>query len=101
MNKEEKIKIQIQRLQAQSDYHKFEYSQISNYFIGIVAMLLAVYIPLITTLNKWYYTIILAVFLLGSLWYSNKKLKKHFKKNTDKIEELSKKIDGLYEDLLK
>jgi len=97
MNKEE-IKLRIQRLQAQSDYQKFEYSQITNYYIGIIAFLIAIYIPIIVSdkNNALIYTLI----LIALLTMAHFGLKKYFKKNTDKIESLSKEIEELYSKII-
>lgn len=52
MDKDEKMKLRIQKLQAQSDYQKFEYSQKSTYYIGLIASLIAIYIPITISVNK-------------------------------------------------
>jgi uncharacterized protein YacL len=100
MDQEEKIKLKIQRLQAQSDYRKFEYSQITTYYIGIIACLLAIFIPIIPSLKDINLILISTLFLFILIWFTNYKLKRHFKSNSDEIKTLSKQIESLYSELL-
>ncbi|MCL5730135.1 MAG: hypothetical protein M1165_01035 [Candidatus Pacearchaeota archaeon] len=98
MDEQKITELKIQRLQAQSDYQKFEYSQITNYHIGIIACLVAIYIPIIVS-NKDY-SIISSVILIALIVVSHFGLRRFFKKNMKKIKDLSKEIERLYNELI-
>lgn len=96
----EKKKLRIQQLQAQSDYHKFEYSQATNYLLGAIAVLVGAYIPVAIAVDRWQTTAITAIFLfllIGGIYFI---LEPFFTKNIKSIERLSKEIHVLYQQLL-
>mgnify|MGYP001600033549 CR=1 FL=1 len=103
MDKKERIKIQIGKLQAQSDYQKFEFGQYSVYYIGLLAILIAVFIPIIIDMaNKdLILTVGLAVLLLVLCLVAYKVIHIFSNKNLKKIKDLSSEIDKLYGELLK
>jgi hypothetical protein len=105
MNKrEEKIKIEIEKLQAESNYQKFEFGQYTNFYIGLLATTLAIFIPVITYLaekNNIGLILLATIILLALMWATYIFIKKFSNKNLNKIKALSKKINENYEELLK
>jgi len=108
MNEEERIKLEIQHLQSQSDYQKFEYGQYGNYFIGIIAILISIFIPtLVYTADRFNGSIALSLLSLEGFLFillifsSYDRIIRSSRKNLDKISKLSKEIDRMYKEIIK
>jgi hypothetical protein len=105
MKEEEKIKIEIERLKTKREFIMFEYSNINSLWIGAVAFLIAIFIPLIILFaeeKKLGWMIVSAVVLLIVLYPTHKIMQKIFlKKKEEDIHLINQKIDKKYEELLK
>jgi len=99
MKEENKVKLKIEKLKAHSDYYKWEISQYNLFFIGIIAILIAIYIPIMISLNSIGYTLGLGFVLIISLTFFHYCIKPFTKKSYKKIKDYSKKINRLYEEL--
>ncbi len=100
MNLEEKTKLKIQMLQSQSDYHKFEYSQFSTYFLGLIALIISIYLPIVSVINNIKYIVILWICLLISIGVIKKFFQKRLNQSAKKIEKTSREIHSLYNKLI-
>jgi hypothetical protein len=99
MKKENRIKLEIEKLKSHSDYCKFEIGQFNLYFIAIISLVIAIFIPLMISLGTWYWPLIIGVVLFTLLKFAHKKINPQIKINTEKIKKYSKKINRLYEEL--
>jgi hypothetical protein len=96
MNNKERIKLNIERLKDRSDFYKWEYGQYTNYFIGIIAILIALFIPTILEIKMLFYKLLLAFLLIISFLISYKIINFLSKDSSNKIIELSKEIENNY-----
>ena len=101
MKNEEKIKLKVERLKAQSDFCKWEYGQYATYLIGILAILISIFIPTTLVILGWWYKILLAVILVVLCLISYLFIHSLSKKSSDKIIRLSKEIENNYGELEK
>lgn len=96
MNKEEKIKLKIERLKAKSDFHKWEYSQYTAYLIGILAILISLFISVVLEIRGIVYKLFLAFILLILIFVSYLVISFFSKKSSNQIIRLSKEIENNY-----
>ena len=101
MNKEEKIKLRIEKLKAQSDFHKWEYGQYTTYLIGILAILIAIFIPATLEIPDITYKLLSAFLLIVLCFISYLVIKSFSKKSSSKIIGLSRQIEENYNKLEK
>lgn len=96
MNEKEKLKIEIERLKYRSDYNKFEFNQYSTYYIGILAMLIAIYLPVIIYIKNISMILLLALTLVLSMFLSKLFIKRLSQRNLKNIQGISKEMNEKY-----
>jgi len=99
MKKEEKNKLEIEKLKGEKNKLEFELSNINAAYFTLLAILVAIFVPAILVFNKWYIQLI----LLGAFLFFNYKAKNKFenKERAKKIKCLYCKIDSKYKELIK
>lgn len=107
MKKEEKekIRLKIEGLKNKKDLLIFELSTLNSFWIGMVAFLIAIFIPIIVYFaqkHKLNGMVLSGLFLIALLIISHKILKIFFsEKKENKLNEIFYKINSKYEELLK
>ncbi|MBM3232531.1 hypothetical protein FJZ21_04120 [Candidatus Pacearchaeota archaeon] len=101
MKNEEKIKINIEKLKSQSDFHKWQFGQYNTYLIGIIAILIALFVPTTLVISGVTNKIILAVLLIILCFISYLVIHSLSKKSENQIRGLSRKIEENYNELEK
>jgi len=99
MKEEDRIKLKIEKLKGQSDYHKWEVNQYDLLFVGMITLLIVIYIPTMIALKSISLIIILGVILIVLLVTFYYFIRPLTKKSFKKIEDYSKQINRLYEEL--
>lgn len=98
MKNEEKIRLKIEKLKAQSDFHKWEYGQYTAYLIGLSAILIGL-LSTDKTFNLPNILFILVIILLFFIFFII--IKCYSKKPAEEIQRLSKEIENNYNQLEK
>ena len=101
MKKEKRIKFQIEKLKDEKENLKFGHSVYSNAWLVTIIFLATVTITLINNLEEISSKIIALVILLILILISNQAFKFAIKDRMDKLNDKAKKIDNLYNKLLK
>ena len=101
MRNENKIKLRIEKLKAQSDFHKWQFGQYNTYLIGIIAILISLFIPTTMVIQDIVYKIVLGVLLIILCFVSYFVIHSLSKKSENSIRELSRKIEENYSELEK
>jgi uncharacterized membrane protein len=103
MVNKDKLRIEIEKLKSKREYNIFQFNNCNSLWIGAIAFLLALFIPLMISVREnLIQYITLAFFLLISLKVIHYKISKKTLNNVEnEIEDLTKKINKKYEELLK
>ncbi len=101
MNKEEKLKIEIEKLKFEMENGKWALEQINHFYLGSLAIMIAIYIPIMLNIKDLTKTILWGGFMLFLLTIIKYFFKKLYEKNSPDIDVNIKKINELYVQLLK
>jgi len=101
MEDKERLKINIEKLKAKSDFEKWQFGQYNNYLLGIIAILISIFIPTTLSIYGIIYKIILGILLIALCFISYIFIHTLSKKSENQIRELSKKIERNYRELEK
>ena len=102
MNKEEKIKLELQKLKWKSDYKKFEYDKFVVYFLSLIGILIAIFIPAIISFRgNFFITLIVLLIFLFLFLIVIYRFFSFNEKILDEIFKLSKQIDEKFKEVLK
>ena len=85
-----------ERLKSQNDFHKFEYGQYNTLFIGLIAILIAIFIPItlsLRLLSLQFLALVLLLILIEG-WYIF--IRQLSSKTLNKLEKNSKELERLY-----
>lgn len=98
MNREDKIKLEIERSIQLNNSRRFDITQINSRLIAGITILLALFLPFIINLDFIYSLILWIILIIYTFIVRNKTLPK-IKKLREEIEKESQKINNLYKKL--